>query len=194
MNVKSAVPWSMVIFRVLLGPAMIGVAARVDKPEAWLGTMIVLGFASDVFDGVLARRWHTDTGALRLADSICDDIFYLCLAAVAVKYHWHAIRPSLWILAAVLALEALHILWGWLKYGRMTSYHSYAAKAWGVLLACSAVALVCFNSGSVLLTIALAWGIICLVESLAMTAVLPKWARDVKSIAHAVALRRRMLA
>ncbi len=174
MNAKSAVPWSLTIFRGLLSPAMIAVAASLKQPEAWLGTMIALGFISDVFDGVLARRWHTDTGALRLADSICDDVFYLCLAAVAVKYHWRAIRPSLWILTAVLALEALQILCGWVKYGRMTSYHSYAAKAWGVLLACSAIVLICFDSGSVLLSIALAWGIICLIESLTMTALLPR--------------------
>ena len=156
--------------------------------------MIVLGFLSDVFDGILARRWHTDTGALRLADSICDDVFYLSLAVVAVQRHWPVVRSRLWLLAAVLALEALRILCDWLKYGRMSSYHSYAAKAWGVLLASSALTLICFNRGATLLTVALAWGIVCNLESLMITALLPRWTHDVKSIASALMLRKRMLA
>jgi CDP-diacylglycerol--glycerol-3-phosphate 3-phosphatidyltransferase len=194
MDAKTVVPWSMAIFRALLGPGIVAVAQSLEKPEAWLATMIVLGLVSDIFDGILARRWQSDTGALRLADSVCDDIFYLGIAAVAVGHHWQAIRPSVWLLVAVLILEALRILCDWLKYGRMASYHSYAAKAWGVLLASSAVALICFDSGSTLLTLALAWGIACELEGLAMTALLPNWARDVKSISHALALRDRMLA
>jgi len=183
----------MAVFRALLGPALVAVAASVKRPEGWLGTMIVFGFTSDVFDGILARRWRTDTGALRLADSICDVVFYLGIAVVALQHHWPVIRSRVWLLVTVLAFEALRILCDWLKYGRMASYHSYAAKAWGALLASAAVALICFNSGSALLTVALAWGIGCNVESLAMTALLPKWTHDVKSIAHALELRRGML-
>lgn len=184
----------MAVFRALLGPVLVAVAAIVNRPEGWLGTMIVLGFASDVFDGILARRWHTDTGAMRLADSICDDIFYLSMAVVAVQHHWPLIRPLIWLLGAVLALEVVRILCDRLKYGHMASYHSYVAKAWGILLASSAIALICFNACSTLLTVALAWGVVCNLEGMVMTALLPRWTRDVKSIGHALALRKRMLA
>ena len=183
----------MTVFRALLGPALFAVAASLRRPESWLGAMIVLGFASDVFDGILARRWHTDSDAMRLADSICDDVFYLGVAVVAVQLHWPIIRSRLWLLAAVLATEALRMAFDWARYRRMSSYHSYAAKAWGVLLAAAAVALIGFNSGSALLTLALAWGIACNLEGLTMTALLPHWTHDVKTIAQALALRKRML-
>jgi len=184
----------MVFFRAVLSPALITIAANLKRPEAWLGTLIVLGFASDVFDGILARHWRTDTGALRLADSICDDVFYVGVAVVAVQHRWFVIRPRMWLLVAVFAFEALRILFDWVKYGRMSSYHSYAAKAWGALLASAAVTLICFNGGSALLTVALVWGIGCNIESLTMTALLPRWTHDVKSVAHALALRKGMLA
>jgi len=181
----------MAVFRASLGPALIA-AANLKSPEVWLGATIVTGFTSDVFDGILARRWHTDTGALRLADSICDDIFYLGIAVVAVEHHWPVIRSQLGLLIAVLALEALRIFLDWRKYGRMASYHSYVAKAWGVLLASAAVAVICFNGGAALLTVALALGIACNLEGMAMTALLPHWTHDVKSIAHALELRKGM--
>jgi phosphatidylglycerophosphate synthase len=59
----------MVGLRAALGPA-IAATARLAHPEAWLGAMIAAGFLSDVYDGILARRWKTDTDALRMADSV----------------------------------------------------------------------------------------------------------------------------
>jgi CDP-diacylglycerol--glycerol-3-phosphate 3-phosphatidyltransferase len=93
----------------------------------------------------------------------------------------------------LLALEALRAVFDWIKYRRLSSYHSYAAKLWGVLLATSTVALLCFNRGYWLLTAALAWGILCDLEGLTMTALLPVWTHDVKTLARALELRGTML-
>jgi phosphatidylglycerophosphate synthase len=191
---RKAIPWSLVVFRFLLGPALVLAARRPSVAGPWLGALVVAGFFSDVYDGVLARRWNTASSALRTADSAVDILFYLGVLAAVVQRHGLEIRERLWLLAAVIALELLNSLCGFIKFRRMPSYHSYAAKLWGFLLAASAITLLSLNRGQWLITLALVWGIVCELEGLAMTALLPQWTHDVKTLARAVAVRRKILA
>jgi phosphatidylglycerophosphate synthase len=125
-NWRKLIPWTMVGFRTALGPLLVIVALRVAVPEPWLGAMIAAGFISDVYDGILARRWGTATAALRIADSAADTVFYIGVLAAVVERHWPVIRDHIWWLAALLFCEALRWLFDWTKYRRMASYHSYA--------------------------------------------------------------------
>jgi CDP-diacylglycerol--glycerol-3-phosphate 3-phosphatidyltransferase len=184
----------MVVFRLLLAPAIVACALRAPRPQVWLGLMIAAGFASDVFDGILARRWGTATAALRVADSAVDIVFYIGVLAAAIVRHGPVIRERIGLVAAVLTMEAARVLFDWLKYGRMASYHSYAAKAWGVLLAVATIAMLCFDRGYWLVTAALVWGIVCDAEGMAMSALLPEWTHDVKTLRRALALRKEMFA
>jgi CDP-diacylglycerol--glycerol-3-phosphate 3-phosphatidyltransferase len=189
---RKTIPWSLVVFRFLLGPALL-LAARSSIAGFWLGAMVIAGFLSDVYDGVLARRWNTASSALRIADSAIDIVFYLGVLAAVVQRHWAAIRDRLWLLVAVIALEILNCVFGLIKFRRMPSYHSNVAKFWGFLLAVSTVAVMSFNSAHWLVTLALAWGIVYELEVFAMSVLLPKWTRDVKTLSRALALRRELL-
>ncbi len=193
-NWRKSIPWTMVAFRTMLGPLLVIVALRVAAPEPWLGALIAAGFVSDVYDGILARRWGTATAALRIADSAADTVFYIGVLAAVVERHWPVIRDRIWWLAALLFCEALRWLFDWAKYRRMASYHSYASKLWSALLATATISLLCFDRGFWLVTVALAWGILCDLEGLTMSALLPEWTHDVKSLRRALVLRREMLA
>lgn len=188
------IPWAMVGFRALLGPVLALVAWRGSHPQPWLGAMIAAGFVSDVYDGILARRWGTETPALRVSDSLADIVFYLSILIAVLLRHGPVLRERAWLLVAVLALEAGRFVFDWIKYGRMASYHSYVAKAWGVLLAVAMIALLCFDAAFWLVTVALVWGIACELEGLAMSLLLPEWTYNVKTLPRAFALRRAMLA
>ena len=80
----------------------------------------------------------------------------------------------------------------WGKYRRMASYHSYASKAWGIVLAAAAIAALCFDGAFWILTLALAWGIMCDLEGLTISMLLPEWTCDVKTLGRAFMLRRQM--
>ena len=194
MNWRKQIPWSMVIGRALLGPAIAIVAALLDFPEPWLGLMILAGFVADVYDGILARQWGTETSALRMGDSAADTIFYLGILAAAVLRAWPLLRARLALIAALLALEVLRWIFDWLKYRRMASYHTYASKFWGILLAAASLAVLSFHGPYWILTLALVWGILCDLEGLAMSLLLPVWTRDVKTLRRAWLLRRQILA
>lgn len=193
MSWRAQIPWWMVGCRAALG-ATIAVAGRMAHPQAWLGAMVAAGFLSDVCDGILARRWRTETPALRVADSAADTVFYLGVLAAIIERHWNVLRDRGLLLAVLLSLEVLRALFDWIKFRRMASYHSYAAKAWGILLALTVLAALCFDRGFWLVTLALAWGIFCDLEGLVMSMLLPEWTHDVKSLPRALALRRLMRA
>jgi CDP-diacylglycerol--glycerol-3-phosphate 3-phosphatidyltransferase len=182
----------MVAFRALLAPMVVVIAWRLTHPQPWLAAMIAAACLSDVYDGILARRWGTVTAALRISDTTADTFFYLCVLAAVILRHWPVLRARIGLLVALLIMEVLRISFDWLKFQRMASYHTYSAKIWGLLLAVATIALLCFDRGFWLLTLALAWGILSDLEGLAISLILPKWTHDVKSLRRAVALRQQI--
>jgi phosphatidylglycerophosphate synthase len=189
---KQQIPWIMAAGRAALGPLLIAGEACGWNGVALAG-VVVTALLSDIFDGVLARRWACDTAAVRLFDSMADTAFYLCAAAAL----WVGQRGLLHLyaapLGALLALEAVRFTLDFAKFGRPASYHSYLAKGWGLLMAVGVVGLFGLHRTSPIFSAAMALGIACQLEGLAMSLVLPAWRRDVKTLAAAWALRREML-
>jgi phosphatidylglycerophosphate synthase len=189
---KQSIPWVMASGRAALGPVLIAGTAC-----SWngitLAAMVVAALVSDIFDGVLARRWGCDTAGVRLFDSMADTVFYLCVAVAL----WIG-QPGVWrhyagLLIPLLALEALRFGLDFAKFGKPASYHSYLAKGWGLTMALGVVAVFWLRHSSSLLSFALALGIACNLEGLAMSVILPVWRKDVKTLRAAWQLRRQLL-
>lgn len=68
----------MVYSRIPLGITFLALALF-DVPinRAWYVVLIVIALLTDVFDGILARKWNTSTERLRKLDSNIDTIFWL---------------------------------------------------------------------------------------------------------------------
>jgi phosphatidylglycerophosphate synthase len=185
---KQHLPWLMAAARAILGPIVI-VGQACQWSGAALASLIVTALLSDIFDGILARRWHCDTPAVRLFDSMADTAFYLCTAiALCLRY------PHLWmthalLLAFLLILEAARFVYDFAKFGKPASYHSYLAKTWGILLAIAVITAFLTPHADTLISAALLLGILCDLEGLTMSLLLPIWHRDVKTLRAAWQLR-----
>jgi phosphatidylglycerophosphate synthase len=185
---KQYIPWVMAAARAALGPVLIAGAACSWNGFALAG-MVVGALVSDIYDGVLARRWRCDTAGVRLFDSMADTVFYLC-TAIAL---WVS-EPRLWrsyggLLIVLLGMEAARFAFDLVKFGRPASYHSYLAKLWGLVMAAGVIAVFALDRSNVLVPVALVLGILCNVEGLAMSAALPVWRKDVKTLAAAWRIR-----
>lgn len=188
---RRSIPWLMAAGRAVLGPVLIAGTAWGWNGLALAG-IVVTALLSDIFDGVLARRWGCDTAGVRLFDSMADTVFYLC-TAVAL---WVG-RPEVWVrygwlLGVLLGLEGLRFAVEIGKFGKPASYHSYLAKSWGLVMAIAVVMVFAMGRSSGLVAVALVMGVACDLEGLAMSLLLPEWRRDVKTIALAWRLRREM--
>ncbi len=178
------IPWAMAGGRALLGPVVI-VGEACGWSGVGLASLIVTALFSDIFDGVLARRWGCDTAALRLFDSMSDTVFYLCVAIAIAIGQPHVWRENAGLLIALMGLETGRLVLEFAKFGKPASYHSYLAKAWGLVMAVAVVGVFAWPAGRMLMPVALAFGIACDLEGLAMSWMLPVWHRDVKTLAAA---------
>jgi CDP-diacylglycerol--glycerol-3-phosphate 3-phosphatidyltransferase len=185
---KERIPWLMAGARALLGPIMI-VGERAGWSGLTLAAIVVTGLLSDIFDGVLARRWHSDIATVRLFDSMADIVFYLgCAIALWMRLpgvvHDFAVP-----IVMVAGLELLCLAVAFIKFGKLPSYHSYLAKTWGLALASALVAAFVTEHPAAWLVAALVLGTLSNLEGLAMSLVMPVWRQDVKTLAEAWRLR-----
>jgi phosphatidylglycerophosphate synthase len=175
-------PDHLSVLRLALVPALLALA--------WLGVhgvfVVVLAVAlgTDVLDGFLARRLGVCSEAGAQLDSRADLATWLAIPLCA----WW-LRPelvaaeALWIgagLASALGTTA----YGFYRFGRLTSYHTWGAKASAVALG---AALFPFLGAGVVLPLhcALAVLIASQIEETVITRTLPAWTSDVPTLWHA---------
>src|SRR5580693_9475508 len=123
---KQHIPWMMASARAALGPVLI-VGAACSWNGFTLAGIVVGALVSDIYDGVLARRWRCDTAGVRLFDSMADTAFYACVGValwIGLPQVW---RENVGLLAVLLAAETAAFAVALAKFGKPASYHSYLA-------------------------------------------------------------------
>jgi CDP-diacylglycerol--glycerol-3-phosphate 3-phosphatidyltransferase len=140
-------PIRVTTLRLLLGPvALLCALAKVSR-FVYL-PLLLAGTLSDIFDGVLARKFGVATPTLRRYDSVADVIYYLFILAVA----WLLCKPLItqtWrAILLILLSEAGSIIASLVRFGKYPATHSYLAKIYGLCLLGGLIALLVFNASS----------------------------------------------
>jgi hypothetical protein len=186
--VKTAIPWSMVIGRAVMGPALVAMTAW--GVAGWvLSAIVMLMLVDDIADGMVARYWGTDSPALRLADSCTDTVFYLGTAVAMWLRAPQTLRENVYLIVALLALEAGRYVPDFMKFRKAASYHSHMAKAWGLVLALAIVCVLARGGPVWMVTVAAALGVLVNLEGVTMSLLLPRWQNDVKTLGVAMRIR-----
>src|SRR5580693_9157857 len=121
---KRHLPFALTTLRLLLGPIAL-VCALTNVPRWVYLPILVTGTLSDIYDGILARRFGVATPALRRYDSVTDVIFYLFILAVAFLLCRTVITQTWLLVALILFSEAGCILVGYFRFGEFPATHSY---------------------------------------------------------------------
>ncbi|MEP0755256.1 CDP-alcohol phosphatidyltransferase family protein [Coleofasciculus sp. FACHB-129] len=182
--ILQSLPISLVIIRLCLSPLLLWDALD-GTTSPWFIFSFVLAFLSDIFDGAIARRIGVSTAALRQADSLADVCLYLCIGISAWLVHPDVVTKFSIPLSLIILMQLIWLVVNLAKYGKPASYHTYSAKAWGITLFITTIALFVFNYAGVTLLMMIAVGCIHTLEEIAMTLILPDWTHDVLSIVHA---------
>ncbi len=186
------IPWLLIAFRVVCGPLIV-LAAHRGWPGVSLGLIVLFAVLSDIFDGILSRRWNCETPTLRVIDSLADTIFYLGVVEALWLREPQIILRNRSLLAALFSLEAIRYVLDLVKFRRTASYHSYLAKSWGLIIAVAVTGVLSFGVLYPLILVAILLGIVVNLEGLAMSLILPRWQNDVKTLRAAWILRQQML-
>jgi CDP-diacylglycerol--glycerol-3-phosphate 3-phosphatidyltransferase len=180
-SVKRQLPLALTTLRLLLGPVALGCALAGVSRLVFL-PVLICGTLSDIFDGILARRFGVSTPALRRYDSITDVIYYLFILACVWRLCHPVIAQYLWAIAVILISEAGSIAVCAVKFGKYPATHSWLAKFYGLCLLGCLAALLAFNAGGwTVVTLAIV-ALVTNLEIIAMHLISKTPPVDVKSI------------
>lgn len=173
--------------RMLLAPVLLVLA--INQQSMWFVLVVVFSEFTDVLDGYLARRLDQITALGSHLDSWGDFLIYSVLA-ISAWLMWPDIvrREAVYFLLIVISFT-LPVLVGLVKFGTLTSYHT-----WGVKLAV-AITVIAY------LLLFMQWldwpfrfaAIFCLlaaVEQIAITLVMTQQHEDVRTIWQALQFKR----
>lgn len=181
------VPNILCVIRLILAAAMVA-AAIWQQTELFL-SLAVAAMLTDFLDGRLAVAWHQQTTLGAILDSVADASMYFALALGTLLLRPAYIQRELAWLIATGVSYALASLAGWLKFKRLPSYHTRAAKTGWLLVTAGVIAV--FAEGPPWILRAATVGVtLTNLESVAITCVLPAWRANVPSLYHAMRLRR----
>jgi CDP-diacylglycerol--glycerol-3-phosphate 3-phosphatidyltransferase len=181
------IPNALSALRLVLAPVLLWLAWT-GQGTAFLVTLAV-SLLSDLVDGWVARRFDQATALGTLLDSWGDLVTFVAVPVCAWWLWPDLIRREGVTVAALVAAYVFPIALGYLKYGRLTSYHTYGAKLSAVVVGSSA--LVLFLEGPPEpFRIATAILVLAELEEIAITTILPDWHANVPSVFHAQRLLR----
>lgn len=184
------IPLYLIGLRILLAPVLLLMYGS-EVESVWYGVVLTVGLLSDVFDGILARKWGVATEKLRSLDSIADTVFYAGVFLVAVLKHPQLLMPFWFPLACFFLLEIGRHVFDQVKFGRSAAYHMWSAKTWGIFLFAGFTEILVFDVAGIGFLGALTLGILTNLEGLGASIILREWHHDVPTIYHAFALNRR---
>ena len=168
----------------LIGSFALLALAVGDHATAFVVAYIILHL-SDWVDGKLARwlNQRSDFGA-RL-DSVSDGVLDACLLLGCLILKWDVLQNELpWLATPVIAYFCA-AAFGFLKYRRIPSYHTYGAK-WTMWLVLAGALSMLLDWSLVPMKVASVAGTLTNLESACITWVLPEWHADVLSLRHAL--------
>ncbi len=173
--------------RLVLAPLLLLLAWE-QLPGVFLACLCV-SLASDLVDGFLARQLRQKSELGAKLDSWGDLATYLVFGVGAWWLWPQVIRAEAAWVAVVIASYTLPSLLGFLKFGRLTSYHTRGAKLSAVLMGPALLLLFGWQIVWVF-RIAAAVLVVAEIEEIAITIVLRQWHADVPSLAAALRLAR----
>ncbi len=153
---------------------------------------VSLAFLSDLLDGMIARRLKMATTRLRILDSYVDIVFYICLITSICLTYKTAISQFYLPMILVMLLQLTNWSVSLIKFGKLTSYHSYIAKLRALALFIAVVALFQFEQ-PFFFWISIFLAAISNIEGIIIGLVLPKWHCDVWTILAAIKIRNEWL-
>lgn len=174
-------------FRLACAPALLALAWH--GATASFLVLFALGLVSDVLDGVLARRLHQETALGARLDQWADFALWTSFPLAAWWLWPEIVRREAFYVGLALVCLLLPTAVAFAKYRAVPGYHTWTAKLDSVLMGIGVPLLLLFDWPGPFRFAAL-FLLVCAVDELAITALLPDCRHDVPSAFHAARLRR----
>ena len=188
---KQQIPALLIVSRFICGIVILG-ACLFHMQYAPIICVILLAFGvlSDIFDGVIARKYNIATDELRIWDSRVDVAFWL-MTTIGLFILYPSLLKTAWIMVAVLgAMELVTRIISQIRFKREASTHHILSKIFTLFLWAMISAIFINGKIGILFWITLLIGVISQAEAMAIMLIIPEWKCDIKNIFVAAKLRQ----
>jgi len=169
------------LYRIIAFPVL--VLLVFSKQPDWFKWLLALSFCTDAVDGFFARKLSVTSISGATLDSIGDDLTVLAGIIGMIVFKIDFLKEEVFPIIVLASLFALQTVIAFVKYGRMTSFHTYAAKIAAVAQGIFLILLFflpeplyqLFYAAMLITTLEL-------IEEIIITFLLPTWKANVKGL------------
>ena len=174
------VPNALSLARIACAPILVLMAATGQQSiYTWV---LVPALLTDAADGWIARGFGLQSRLGARLDSLGDSLIWGAGLAGLLAFQRDVLAAHRWLIGAVVAAWVLENVLAWLRYRRLSSFHTVLSKIAGVLLSVYIGVLFLFGHWDWLLWWATTASLLASAEELWLLALLPQWRADVKGV------------
>jgi CDP-diacylglycerol--glycerol-3-phosphate 3-phosphatidyltransferase len=145
--------------------------------------LLCVSFFTDMIDGFLARKYKVTSVLGTRLDSIGDDLTVLVGIIALFILKMEFIKEHKFILILLLLLFLVQVIYAFIRYRKMTSFHTYLAKLAALLQGLFLILSFLMPKPNLVLFYAAAIiTILELIEEIILVNLLPAWETNVKGI------------
>jgi phosphatidylglycerophosphate synthase len=161
-------------------PVLVVMAAAGEQSiYTWV---LVPALLTDAVDGWIARSFGLQSRLGARLDSLGDSLVWCAALAGLIAFQRDVLAAHRGLFGAVVAVWMIENLLAWLRYRRLSSFHTVLSKIAGVLLSLYIGILFLFGHWNWLLWLAATASLLASAEELWLLALLPQWRADVKGV------------
>ena len=165
------------------------VLATLDRQVAYTW-VLVPALLTDIADGLIARLFALESRLGAMLDSVAGTLLLLVAVYGVWVFHPEVLREHAWLCGTAVGLWVLEDVAAFLRYRRLSSFHTYSSKVVANLLGLFVGWLFLFGFEPWLLYVAAGASILASLEELALIALLPRWRADVRGLWWVLGERR----
>jgi CDP-diacylglycerol--glycerol-3-phosphate 3-phosphatidyltransferase len=145
--------------------------------------LLAVSFLTDAIDGQLARRYKVVSVLGAKLDSLADNLTIVVAITGIIVFKSAFLRQENRLIILLLTLYVLQTIFAVARYGKISSFHTYAAKTAAILQGIFLLLLFFIDEPVYLLFyITAAVTSIELLEEIILVGMLPQWKSDVKGL------------
>ena len=145
--------------------------------------LLAISFFTDAIDGFLARRFMVSSIMGARLDSLADDLTVLMGILGIFRFQPEFLQQELPWIIILIAMYLIQTTMALVRYGRVSSFHTYMAKGAAILQGSFLILLFFLPEWPLaLFHFAAVFTILDLIEEIILVLVLPEWESDVKGL------------
>ncbi|MFD2892757.1 CDP-alcohol phosphatidyltransferase family protein [Flavobacterium chuncheonense] len=152
--------------------------------------LLSIGLLTDIFDGIIARKYNVSSEKLRRLDSTIDQFFFIAFTIATYIQCPEFFKSNALKLLLLIGVESLTYAVSYIKFKKEIATHTIGAKLWTLVLFATLVQIIIQGESVILFNLCFWLGLATRIEIIGIIIALKKWTNDVPSFYHALQLRK----